>query len=750
MRHVASLAALTLSLVSSAALAHDTVHAGVLPRASGADADARARSVLRALGTPSPTTLVKVDESRFGDGDVIVRYEESWRGLPVIGTGASVRFDRSGSARLAVVDLAAALPASSTPKLTATDAAKVAGGVVTLPVTGADVHLVVWRTRGESRLAWVALPKVPVGLPTSPRIVVDAQSGELIEARDLVVFLDQTSMYATNPVKSPTLSNVALPIAPTDNTGILASAELLSFNCIDAKQVHDVTFSGIPLSLHTCDLQHTAMADGNGDFIFTPAADTAPGDAFSEVSMYYHASRAYQFFRGLQGDPTAQVVTDKPLRTISNLQLPPGLSKGNLQTASDPNKPLDPFQNAFFSPAGGQLGAIFATLYGFDAGAMWFGQGPRRDYSYDGDVIYHEFTHGVVDDTIKLQSFHVDRYGVIDAPGAMNEGLADYFSSALAGDPDVGEYASGDISPTLKVIRTLDNQDTCMGTIVGEVHFDSTFFSGGLWETRQALAESDRSKFDAALYKAMRTHAGDGSLGFEDLATLFLETLKTDLPSAVAGFTSVMTKRGVLPGCTRVFEYKGAPLNVPAAFDGPGFAAPGTQNFGSVALVPGMLQVSVDVSNATAVHVSFKVPVPASGGLLGSQGTPFKPVLLGKFEQAISWTPKLAHDADVTADPTGDADPSLQTYTASFDVPDGSQTLFLQIASKGQQDGNYSDFTVTQDAKPAPPPPATPAATVTTTTCTCSMPGTGSSSPPLALGVLATLGLALGLRRRRR
>ena len=72
-----------------------------------------------------------------------------------------------------------------------------------------------------------------------------------------------------------------------------------------------------------------------------------------------------------------------------------------------------------------------------------------RDYSYDGDVIYHEFTHGVVDDTIKLQSFHVDRYGVIDAPGAMNEGLADYFSSALAGDPDVGEYASGDISPTL-------------------------------------------------------------------------------------------------------------------------------------------------------------------------------------------------------------------------------------------------------------------------------------------------------------
>ena len=748
MRHLASLTALMLSLVSSAALAHDTVHAGVLPHATGADVDTRARSVLRALGTPSPTTLVKVDESRFGDGDVIVRYEESWRGLPVIGTGASVRFDRAGAARLAVVDLAAALPATSIPKITATEAAKVARGLVALNVTDADVHLVVWRTRDEARLAWVALPKVPVGIPSSPRIVVDAQSGDLIEARDLVVFLDQTAMYATNPIKSPTLTNTTLPIAP-DASGTLTSAELLSFNCIDEKQVHDVTFSGFPLSVHTCELRHTAMRDGNGDFIFAPGADTAPADSFSEVSMYYHAARAYQFFRGLQGDGTAQVVTDKPLRTISNLQLPPGLSKGNLKTASDPNLPLDPFQNAFFSPAGGQLGAIFATLYGFDAGAMWFGQGPKRDYSYDGDVVYHEFTHGVVDATLKLQSFHADRYGVIDAPGAMNEGLADYFSSALAGDPDVGEYASGDISPNLKVIRTLDNQDTCMGTIVGEVHFDSTFFSGGLWEARQALPQADREKFDAALYKAMRTHAGDGNLGFEDLATLFLETLKTDLPSAVAGFTSVMTKRGVLPGCTRVFEYKGAPLNVPAAFGGPGFAAPGTQNFGSIAMAPGMLQVSVDVSNATAVHVSFQVPVPASGGLLGSQGTPFKPVLLGKFNQAITWTAKLAQDADVTADPKGDGDPSIQTYTASFDVPDGSQTLFLQIASKGQQDGNYSDFTVTQDAKPAPPPPVTPA-TVTTTSCTCSMPGTSSSSSPLALGVLTTLGLALGLRRRRR
>ena len=66
-----------------------------------------------------------------------------------------------------------------------------------------------------------------------------------------------------------------------------------------------------------------------------------------------------------------------------------------------------------------------------------------------------------------------------------------------------------DISPSLTDgIRNIDNKDTCSGTIVGEVHFDSTFFSGGLWSARQSLQQGDRQKFDAAIFKAMRSNAG--------------------------------------------------------------------------------------------------------------------------------------------------------------------------------------------------------------------------------------------------
>jgi Zn-dependent metalloprotease len=71
---------------------------------------------------------------------------------------------------------------------------------------------------------------------------------------------------------------------------------------------------------------------------------------------------------------------------------------------------------------------------------MWFGQGTFIDFGYDGDVVYHEFGHYVVNQTVNfVGSPHVDKYGLTVAPGAMNEGMADTYSSFITGDPYVGE-----------------------------------------------------------------------------------------------------------------------------------------------------------------------------------------------------------------------------------------------------------------------------------------------------------------------
>jgi MYXO-CTERM domain-containing protein len=389
---------------------------------------------------------------------------------------------------------------------------------------------------------------------------------------------------------------------------------------------------------------------------------------------------------------------------------------------------------------------------------MWFGQGPKRDFSYDGDVVYHEFGHAVVDATLQLGGWTLDKWGSIDAPGGMNEGLADYFSAALSGDGKVGEYASQDFDATRSSIRDLANKDTCLGTVVGEVHQDSTFFSGGLWAVRQGLAAGDRTKFDAAIYKAMRTNPGKPELNYGEAVQLFLATLKTDLPAAATSLEDEMTKgRGILPECSRVHEWAGKPLDPPASWPG-GFTAPGKGSLGITAnrgdLAPGILQLHVPLASpALQVVVTFQSvqQQQASGGLFGPQGTPFAPVVLARFGGPIEWTTsgKITATSDVRVDAVGDKAKPIQTYTATLDVPQGTTELSLQIANAGDQDGSYQGVSLQIVPQEQPQNPTNPPVTPQSSGCSCSTPPTSGPGP--WAGVLGGLALAgLGLRRRRR
>ena len=721
--------------------------------------EARARAVLAAL-TPdrlaARVELAKTSETTF-DADTIVRFEQTHRGLPVVGRGATVSLDPRGAAKVSVVRLEEDLPASIVPRTSAESASRTAAAIVRAPISEHDASLVVWTGRDRARLAWVVLPKVPAGFG-APRVVVDADTGAVIEARDLAVYA-KAKVYASNPTASPDLQLVDLPMA-IDGTK-LENAFVKSQNCVDKKSVRDVSFVGFAFKVHICDLEQDAAPDVDGNFVYAPSDEAGKvesrSDTFSEVSMYYHAARAYQFYRGLAGDANLQVVVEKPLRTISNLQIADGLAQQDFTKAANPDVPLQPFQNAFYSPAGGGLGQIFEQLYGFSDGAMWFGQGPKRDYSYDGDVVYHEFTHGVVNATLRLEAWHLDKRGAIDSPGAMNEGLADYFSSAITGDPKVGEYASKDISSTLDVIRTLDNKDTCGNAIIGEVHFDSTLFSGGLWEARSKLPAGDRTKFDAALYKAMRTHAGQGDLGYEDLAQLFLTQLQTDLPAGATALSDVMKARGVLPACERIVDFTGAPIKAPAAGGGAGFAAPGKQSLGSSGdLAPGIIQIHQKLAaNTVKAKVSFSAKVQAAGGggPFGGGGKPFAPVVVFKTGQAITWTTKgkLAHDGTAV-----DATAAGSTYTAELEIPADATDLYVQIASKGDSDGSYDAVTIATEAGPAPPagttdpPKSNPAASSSSDDSGCRAAPIGSKGGLFTLGAVGLVGLAAAARRRRR
>lgn len=719
--------------------------------------EAKVRAVLAAL---APETrgleLVKTSSQRFGDGDEIVAFGQTFRGLPMIGFSAAVRLDAEGDAVFSTVNLATTLPSRTTPVLSKVDAARVVGAKYKLAVAESDVYPVVASTWEGARLAYVILPREARVDGARPRFVIDAEDGAVLEARDMRTFAT-AQVYPSNPEKSKTPEMLPFAIDPAPDK--LENPFLLTFNCVDKKEVKNVAFGTFSLKAHVCSLQQLAKPNTEGSYVYAAkdVPDPASGeDEYSEVSMYYHATRAYDFFRKLQGSADAQVVSDKPLRTIANLRIASGLQSGDFAGASNPDKPLDPFQNAFFSPKAGGLGDIFGQIYGFSDGAMWFGQGPRRDYSYDGDVVYHEFTHAVVDDTLKLEAWTIDAHGALAAPGAMNEGLADYFSSAITGDPDVGEYASQDISAGLKVIRTLDNKDTCENAIVGEVHYDSTLFSGALWSARSKLPEADRNKFDAALYKSMRNNAGRGRVSYTELANLFLATVGTDLPAAKPLLEAAFTERKVLPSCSRVLELGDKPLEAPQGPSSPGaFAAPGKSSLGVRDTAPGLVQVHAKVPTGSKKGTfSFSIADRGGGGgsPFGNGGKEFTPVVFVKFGSALTWT--------TTGRPTVDADLTLpleaKAESAEIEIPEGTTDVFVQIGNAGDQDGYYGGLTLAFD-KPAVTPvaPSTPAAPAPVaaedSSGGCSVPASGSA--PASAGLFGTVGAALAalvLRRRRR
>ncbi len=726
---------------------------------------ARARATLLARSPAlSGIELSHIATFDAGGGRKIVKFAQQHLGIPVLDRGAAVLLDAQGQpTSLATARTVSSFPSSATPGLMRDQALPIASKLAGIQMPDKHARLA-WLPQGDSaRLVWTFYAPVADGIPYAPVIVLDANTGELIERYNAVVFDRQASVNEFNPVKTPTPTTVTLSDLAQASTN-LTDEHVKVMNCIDNQTTK--TFYGI--TVHSCELQQNAVADSNGDFTsYTRGIDTAPEDSYAEVSMFYQVSKAYDYLQSL-GMPDLQPAQ---LPAIVNLRLPDGMMQGNMTKAADPSIPLVPFDNAFFSPQD----PMFSTVFNIQSGAMWFGQGTYIDFSYDGNVVYHEFTHAMIDRTIKLVgTWHLDSQGAVDSPGAMNEGLADFFSSAITGDGQVGEYASKGLTTT-GAIRNLDNKDTCPAGLSGEVHADSTFFSGGLWAVRKTLSAAEQTEYDKAILAALMS-APSGDLGYGDLEKLFSDSIKaSSLGQTVAdALDAEMKTRGVSPSCNRVFEWADQPINGPDAQLMNSFSAPGRPTVGlmqSAAYAPGLFQVHVALpAGATKLTVSWK-DVSAGGGSgspFGQQGTPYTPAILARFGDAtpLDFADGTANNA--TGKPTA---PASGATSVDLDVPAGATDAYVMLVNQGDQDGRFKGFTVSVQsnsgaggaggaggaaaggaagAAGAGGAAGANNAAPANSSSGCGCHAAGSEHPASPLGLLALAGLGLVFVRRRR
>ncbi len=336
--------------------------------------------------------------------------------------------------------------------------------------------------------------------PAEWKIYVDAQTGAILEKRNMLRFIDgKGRVFDPNPVV--TLNNTSL---------------------WDRSKISDKAYTEVVLR----DLKRSGFLEGpyvttrttkkriqrkNHDFRFKRA-----DRAFKEVMVYFHIDRIQRHLQELG------------FKNVLNHPIPV-----NIDGQRD--------DNSHYSPSDKDL---------------TFGTGGVDD-AEDAEIILHEYGHAIQDNQIP-------GFGASDEGGAMGEGFGDFLAASFFSDvkpkemkPTLGNWDataySGDEPPYL---RRLDSNKKYPKDLDGEVHDDGEIWSACLWELRAALGRKTAERIVIAHHFLLARDSG-----FEDGANALI-TVDKKLNKGANENTirDVFVRRGILPNPKRKNRRAGTPF----------------------------------------------------------------------------------------------------------------------------------------------------------------------------------------------
>ena len=517
----------------------------------------------------------------------------------------------------------------------------------------------------SARVASVSEVGLPLGDAIVRGYVAEVEGGGATE-RALLVYDRAGELIVAAPRAPHALGRVydPNPVVAMELTSDLELEHLTSRERLTGRYVR-VSSCGTDGS--TCTPRQTAVADAAGDFLFDPI-EPVFDDPFAEVSAYFHADRAAAYFREQHDFTWTCCEGTSVMEIVVNYSESPGT----------------PYDNAAYAPS---------QCSRDECGTIVLGQGSARDFSYDGDVVYHEYTHSIVDETAGIVGFDLDNLGISYEPLGINEGTADYFAASIAGDPRIGEYFAGlGAIGTPGSLRELDGGTRCPESLVGEGHLDGRVWSGTLWAIREALGAG---KADAIAFLTLSSMT-DNTV-FADAAELAIasaEALEAAGTLETADVAVVREAVGTLglEGCRRI-----VPLDDLETHTG----------YSGVEFATGSLGGSV-----VPLHYSLEIPADATEVRLHLR----RLTLAGRYtyyfrnDEALRFVasrrPPLINDASVP----GDALVTIDAASAHPLAP--CSTLYIGLTVDDLSDGEslYEiraelDRSGDPDAECAPPEP---------------------------------------------
>jgi Zn-dependent metalloprotease len=332
-------------------------------------------------------------------------------------------------------------------------------------------ELNVFRVGNSARLAWHVYAEV--GQDEWYELLVDAHNGELLLRHNLYVFDAQGTVYTEDPSKGARqLVSFVGDTAINTAAGWMGTSTVTTGNNVEAYL--DTNADNAPDNNNGSGLSqgHASSATQDFTFPFSTAVDPRTQQAAVVTNLFYFNNIMHDFSYTLGFTETARnFQTDNYGRggigadsVRAEAQDGSGTNNANFATPPDGSRPRMQ-QYLFTSP------------------------NPDRDSSVDGDVVFHEFGHGISNRLIGNGS--ATALGGTQS-GAMGEGWSDYWAITINGDGAVGEYVTNNpigirrAAYSVPAATVHDSYaDVCFRGC--EVHKDGEVWAATLWDLRAQL-----------------------------------------------------------------------------------------------------------------------------------------------------------------------------------------------------------------------------------------------------------------------
>ncbi|MEV8372536.1 M36 family metallopeptidase [Kribbella sp. NPDC056861] len=453
-----------------------------------------------ATAVPGNLKLIKTKTSLLGKH---YWYQQTFKGLPVVGGYYAQHVDKSG--KVQVADGRDAVPAdldvsAKVPSATATKSANTAvtaRAARSRSAGGKNVNPTPAATQGAAQLAILGGPNAKLVWNVTSRSsegvtrsLVDAKAGTVVESKVISDHADgRGSVFDPSP--SVTLKNEDLLDNDDKNSNQLFLAQK---NVI----LRNLDGSGhlIGPYVNILEAKGGVAYNKNNNFVFQRA-----NDKFEQVMAYYQVNQTQEYIHSLGFTEVNNESQDFSINTFDG-------------------------DNSFYDPS---------------VDLITMGEGGVDD-AEDAEVIWHEYGHAIQDDV-------VPGFGESLEAGSIGEGFGDYwavqqsipvsknYDIPCVMDWDATSYTDG---PKHCLRRTDTGKTT--DDIVGEVHDDGEIWSNALWDIQKALG---RTKANKVILEGTFFYAPDTS--FADAARVTVQATRLLYGKAAAAkVTTAFQARKIL------------------------------------------------------------------------------------------------------------------------------------------------------------------------------------------------------------